>query len=202
MAVLDKLTIPVWWSCGWEPWRPPPLKHRTTRCCGSCRCSAIGARSRRRNTTRFASSRPGPAAAAAPARPASPPAPAPQGLAAADLPPLINKALANKWYEKIGLRGYTQFRFADVLSEDGPALEVPADRSVNANESFMSAAAGSSSAAIPPSTCRCTPRWTSTAPPAPPISRCRCATSTPTCGWTRPSCGACASASRRCPMAG
>ena len=79
----------------------------------------------------------GPAAAAAPARPASPPAPAPQVLAAADVPPLINKALANKWYEKIGLRGYTQFRYADVLSEDGPALEVPADRSVNANESFM-----------------------------------------------------------------
>jgi hypothetical protein len=79
----------------------------------------------------------GPAQAAAPARPASPPAPAPSAVAAADLPPLINKALANKWYEKIGLRGYTQFRYADVLSQDGPSLEVPADRSVNPNESFV-----------------------------------------------------------------
>ena len=77
--------------------------------------------------------------AAGPASPAVPPAtaaPAP-ALAASDLPPLINKALAGKWYERIGLRGYTQFRYADVLSEEGPALEVPADRSVNANESFI-----------------------------------------------------------------
>ena len=67
--------------------------------------------------------------------PAATPAPTP--VSASDLPPIINKALANKWYEKIGLRGYTQFRYTDVLSQDGPALEVPADRSVNANESFM-----------------------------------------------------------------
>ena len=50
--------------------------------------------------------------------------------------PIVNKALAGKWYERIGLRGYTQFRAADVLSKDGPALEVPADRTVNENESF------------------------------------------------------------------
>lgn len=79
----------------------------------------------------------GPAAPAAPA-PAQTPAPqATAPLAAADLPPLVNKALANKWYEKIGLRGYTQFRFAEVLNQDGPALEVPNDRSVSANESLM-----------------------------------------------------------------
>jgi hypothetical protein len=51
--------------------------------------------------------------------------------------PLVNKALAGKWYEKIGLRGYTQFRYADVLTHDGPALEVPSDRSVNEAESFL-----------------------------------------------------------------
>jgi hypothetical protein len=51
--------------------------------------------------------------------------------------PLVNKALAGKWYERIGLRGYTQFRYADVLSHDGPALDVPSDRSVNENESFV-----------------------------------------------------------------
>ena len=54
------------------------------------------------------------------------------------VPPLVSKALSGKWYEKIGLRGYTQFRSADVLaSDEGPALEVPADRSVNENESLI-----------------------------------------------------------------
>ncbi len=53
------------------------------------------------------------------------------------VPPLVNKALAGKWYERIGLRGYTQFRGSNVLSEDGPDLEVPADRSVNENESLV-----------------------------------------------------------------
>lgn len=52
-------------------------------------------------------------------------------------PPVVARALAGKWYERIGLRGYTQMRYSDVLDEQGPALEVPADRSVNANESFM-----------------------------------------------------------------
>ena len=74
--------------------------------------------------------------ATGPAAPSPPRAAAPAPIAAADLPPLINKALAGKWYERIGLRGYTQFRYADVLNEDGPALEVPADRTVNPNESF------------------------------------------------------------------
>jgi hypothetical protein len=79
----------------------------------------------------------GPAAATRPApTPATPPT-APAPVVAADLPPLINKALAGKWYERIGLRGYTQFRYADVLSHDGPDLEVPADRSVNDNESLV-----------------------------------------------------------------
>jgi hypothetical protein len=53
------------------------------------------------------------------------------------VPPLVNKALAGKWYERIGLRGYTQFRGSNVFSEDGPDLEVPADRSVNENESLV-----------------------------------------------------------------
>ena len=53
------------------------------------------------------------------------------------LPPLINKVLAGKWYERIGLRGYTQLRITDVLGDEGAGLEVPADRSVNANESLL-----------------------------------------------------------------
>ena len=52
--------------------------------------------------------------------------------------PIVGRALAGKWYERIGLRGYTQFRLTDVVSQDeGPALEVPNDRSVNDNESFI-----------------------------------------------------------------
>ncbi|MDH4065755.1 MAG: hypothetical protein OEW19_15260, partial [Acidobacteriota bacterium] len=43
----------------------------------------------------------------------------------------VKKALAGKWYEKIGLRGYTQFRFSTVGQGEGPELEVPADRSAN-----------------------------------------------------------------------
>lgn len=51
---------------------------------------------------------------------------------------VVKKALANKWYERIGLRGYTQFRFAEAgASESGPDVEVPADRSVNDKESFI-----------------------------------------------------------------
>ncbi len=57
--------------------------------------------------------------------------------AAQDLQPVINKALSGKWYEKIGLRGYTQFRLTEVGAVSGAPLEVPADRSVNANESFV-----------------------------------------------------------------
>ncbi|HUU32487.1 MAG TPA: porin [Vicinamibacterales bacterium] len=49
----------------------------------------------------------------------------------------VSKALAGKWYERIGIRGYSQLRYADVASQSGAVLEVPADRSVNANESFM-----------------------------------------------------------------
>jgi hypothetical protein len=52
-------------------------------------------------------------------------------------PPVVSRALAGKWYERIGLRGYTQFRLSNVIDHEGPPLEVPADRSVNENESFI-----------------------------------------------------------------
>jgi len=52
-------------------------------------------------------------------------------------PPVVSRALAGKWYERIGLRGYTQFRMSNVIDHEGPALEVPADRSVNENESLI-----------------------------------------------------------------
>ena len=50
--------------------------------------------------------------------------------------PVVSRALAGKWYERISLRGYTQFRRQDVTSERGAVLEVPADRTVSPNESF------------------------------------------------------------------
>ncbi len=49
----------------------------------------------------------------------------------------VAKALEGKWYERISLRGYTQFRLSEVLSQTGPDLEVPADRSVRDNEMFV-----------------------------------------------------------------
>ena len=49
----------------------------------------------------------------------------------------VKRALSNKWYERLGLRGYTQFRFTEVAQGEGATLEVPADRSVNENESFL-----------------------------------------------------------------
>lgn len=71
------------------------------------------------------------------ARPAAAP-PAPAALPSAqDLQPIVNRTLAGKWYEKLGLRGYTQFRYEDVLGYSGLPIEVPADRAVNKNESFM-----------------------------------------------------------------
>ena len=50
--------------------------------------------------------------------------------------PVVSRALAGKWYERISLRGYTQFRREEVTSSQGAVLEVPADRSVNPNESY------------------------------------------------------------------
>jgi len=58
-------------------------------------------------------------------------------VATQDATEVVKKALANKWYEKIGLRGYTQFRFSEVNQGEGVDVEVPADRSVNANETLM-----------------------------------------------------------------
>ncbi|MGE0361752.1 MAG: porin [Vicinamibacterales bacterium] len=50
--------------------------------------------------------------------------------------PVVSRALAGKWYERLSMRGYTQFRREEVFSARGGVLEVPADRSVNPNESF------------------------------------------------------------------
>ena len=52
-------------------------------------------------------------------------------------PPIVGRALAGKWYERIGFRGYTQFRVSNAFDQEGPVLEVPNDRSVNESETFI-----------------------------------------------------------------
>ena len=90
-----------------------------------------------------ASTPPAPAPAPPPA-PTPAPTPAPQPAVPAAVQPAVpttvsaevSKALAGKWYERISLRGYTQFRRQEVTSQRGAVLEVPADRTVSPNESF------------------------------------------------------------------
>ncbi len=74
---------------------------------------------------------------AAQAAATAPPSAAPDAAAQAATADLVQQALAGKWYERIGLRGYTQFRLSDVLSSEGAPVLVPSDRSVNENESLM-----------------------------------------------------------------
>jgi hypothetical protein len=52
-------------------------------------------------------------------------------------PGLADKPLPEKWYDRLSFRGYTQLRLSEVVAHDGPALEVPNDRSVRENESFL-----------------------------------------------------------------
>ncbi|MGQ0502155.1 MAG: porin [Panacagrimonas sp.] len=63
-------------------------------------------------------------AAAAPAA-ATPAAPAPK-TASTD----------KKWYERLGLRGYTQFRLDEPLNEEGYRLRAPGDRFIGDNQSL------------------------------------------------------------------
>lgn len=55
----------------------------------------------------------------------------------ADVPAKPPAKPERAWYEKLTLRGYTQFRYSGVDEGEGPPLEVPADRSVNETESFV-----------------------------------------------------------------
>lgn len=88
---------------------------------------------------------PDPPSAAPTATTATAPKDAEQDKAIADLKtatsgtpaPVVSRALAGKWYERLSFRGYSQFRYAEVVDGVGAVLEVPADRSVNPNESFV-----------------------------------------------------------------
>jgi hypothetical protein len=67
--------------------------------------------------------------------PAAPAAASPAPLPQADIPKPA--AAPVRWYNRFTIRGYTQFRFTETSGGEGPALEVPADRSVNENETFV-----------------------------------------------------------------
>jgi hypothetical protein len=50
---------------------------------------------------------------------------------------LFEKALAEKWYERLSFGGYTQFRYTASLDDAAEDLNVPADRSVSETESLL-----------------------------------------------------------------
>ncbi len=50
---------------------------------------------------------------------------------------LVNRALEGKWYERMRIDGYTQFRFTSLLNDSASLLHVPADRSVSPDESLI-----------------------------------------------------------------
>src|SRR5690606_13558038 len=41
------------------------------------------------------------------------------------------------WYRRFQFRGYAQFRFSETAGGTGPALDVPTDRSVDEDETFI-----------------------------------------------------------------
>lgn len=51
--------------------------------------------------------------------------------------PKEEKKKEKKWFEKLGIRGYAQFRLNDVLSEEGAPAQHVGDRSVGDNQSFL-----------------------------------------------------------------
>ena len=50
---------------------------------------------------------------------------------------LVNKALADKWYQRFSFGGYTQLRYTSLLDKDAESLVVPNDRSVSETDSLF-----------------------------------------------------------------
>lgn len=75
--------------------------------------------------------------AAAPPTPAPPtpvpPTPVPPPTAA----PTPAARSTPAWYERLSVRGYVQTRYHAILSSEGAALDVPADKSVSRTDSFL-----------------------------------------------------------------
>lgn len=78
----------------------------------------------------------GAASAAAPAGDPKQAAPKP-GEPASPISEAVHSVLKGRWYEKIGLRGYAQVRYTQVLDHDGPELNVPNDASASESATFL-----------------------------------------------------------------
>ncbi|MDX1945968.1 MAG: porin [Pirellulaceae bacterium] len=51
--------------------------------------------------------------------------------------PSREKKEAKKWYDRLSIRGYAQFRINEVLDEEGAPAQYVGDRSVGANQNFL-----------------------------------------------------------------
>jgi len=79
-----------------------------------------------------------PPAAASTAAASAPAAPASTSAAGSGTTVLADAAKkAAHWYEKLGIRGYTQVRYTSVFDEDGANLDVPADKSATDKDTFL-----------------------------------------------------------------
>lgn len=64
-------------------------------------------------------------------------APSSEAQAARRQPEVARTASPARWYDRLGLRGYTQFRYTRAeAGADGTLVDVPADRSVSPSETF------------------------------------------------------------------
>lgn len=82
---------------------------------------------------------PAPAPCAAPAATAQatpPAAPASSSTTVASAAKDVAKSAAH-WYEKLGIRGYTQVRYTSVFDQSGAKLDVPADKSATDSDTFL-----------------------------------------------------------------
>jgi hypothetical protein len=50
---------------------------------------------------------------------------------------IVDRVLDGKWYERLKIDGYTQFRFTSLMNDEASLLHVPADRSVSTDESMI-----------------------------------------------------------------
>jgi hypothetical protein len=79
------------------------------------------------------------------AAPTTTPAPAPAGPTTKEIEATVKSVLKDadkqthdkKWYDKLGIRGYTQVRYQMYQSYDDPGFNVPADRSVGVDQTFV-----------------------------------------------------------------
>ncbi len=60
-----------------------------------------------------------------------------QGTSLADIQKVVNDTLASKWYERIQLRGYAQFRYNRVLEQNEKYACSTCDTSVGKNQGFF-----------------------------------------------------------------